>query len=62
MIDRRNSTIIVPISGLAIPFHITALKNISKTDEGEFATIRMNLVAPGQAGSKKEDQVAAKLC
>lgn len=36
MVDIRNSTLILPIYGFAVPFHINTLKNVSKNEEGEF--------------------------
>lgn len=42
---------------MAVPFHITTLKNASKSDEGDFVMLRLNFITPGQAGGKKEDMV-----
>lgn len=57
MVDKRNETIILPFYGMAVPFHITTLKNASKSDEGDFVMLRLNFITPGQAGGKKEDMV-----
>jgi nucleosome binding factor SPN SPT16 subunit len=57
VVDARAHTIILPIYGLAVPFHISTLKNISKSDEGDYVMLRLNFITPGQAGGKKEDQV-----
>ncbi|RUS30293.1 hypothetical protein BC938DRAFT_479592 [Jimgerdemannia flammicorona] len=54
-VDQKAESIICPIYGLAVPFHISTLKNASKSDEGEFVILRLNFLTPGQAGSKKED-------
>lgn len=43
--------------GMAVPFHISTLKNASKSDEGDFVMLRLNFLTPGQAGGKKEDLV-----
>ncbi|KAI9251558.1 FACT complex subunit-domain-containing protein [Sporodiniella umbellata] len=55
VVDRKHSSIILPIYGMAVPFHISTLKNASKSDEGDFVMLRLNFLTPGQAGSKKED-------
>lgn len=55
--DARANSIILPIYGLAVPFHISTLKNVSKSDEGDYVMLRLNFITPGQAGGKKEDQV-----
>ncbi|KAI8089405.1 FACT complex subunit-domain-containing protein [Halteromyces radiatus] len=55
IVDKRNDTVILPIYGMAVPFHISTLKTASKSDEGEFVMLRFNFVTPGQAGNKKED-------
>ncbi|KAJ1948645.1 FACT complex subunit spt16, partial [Linderina macrospora] len=55
IVDERADTIILPIYGMAVPFHISALKNISKNDEGEYVYLRLNMVSPGQGVGKKEN-------
>lgn len=55
--DKRNESIILPMYGMAVPFHISTLKNASKSDEGDFVMLRLNFLTPGQAGGKKEDLV-----
>ncbi|CAB4485087.1 unnamed protein product [Rhizophagus irregularis] len=55
VVDQRNETIILPVFGLAVPFHISTLKNVNKTDEGEYTYLRINFLTPGQASGKKED-------
>ncbi|KAG0173480.1 FACT complex subunit spt16 [Apophysomyces sp. BC1015] len=55
IVDKRNESIILPIYGMAVPFHISTLKNASKSDEGDFMMLRLNFLTPGQAGGKKED-------
>ncbi|KAI7860506.1 FACT complex subunit-domain-containing protein [Circinella umbellata] len=55
VVDKRNETVILPFYGMAVPFHITTLKNASKSDEGDFVMLRLNFITPGQAGGKKED-------
>ena len=57
VVDQRNESIILPVFGLAVPFHISTLKNVNKTDEGEYTYLRINFLTPGQASGKKEDMV-----
>lgn len=54
-VDEQRSTVILPISGGAVPFHINTIKNVSKTDEGEYTVLRINFQSPGQIVGKKED-------
>ncbi|KAJ7197220.1 FACT complex subunit SPT16 [Mycena pura] len=54
-IDRKNQSVILPIHGFAVPFHINTIKNASKNDEGEFTYLRINFQTPGQLAGKKED-------
>ncbi|KDQ60609.1 hypothetical protein JAAARDRAFT_31568 [Jaapia argillacea MUCL 33604] len=54
-VDRKAQTVILPIHGFAVPFHINTIKNVSKNDEGEFTYLRVNFQTPGQLAGKKED-------
>ena len=45
-VDKRNDTLIFPIMGLAVPFHISTIKNASKSDEGEYTYLRVNFNNP----------------
>jgi nucleosome binding factor SPN SPT16 subunit len=47
----------LPIFGQAVPFHLSTLKNVSKSDEGENVLVRFNFIIPGQATGKKEEHV-----
>ncbi|KAI8873416.1 SPT16-domain-containing protein [Ramicandelaber brevisporus] len=53
-IDEKNDTIILPIYGQAVPFHISTLKNVSKSDEFDHVALRFNFVSPGQGAGKKD--------
>ncbi|CAG8585817.1 6383_t:CDS:10 [Funneliformis mosseae] len=55
VVDQRNESVILPVFGLAVPFHISTLKNVNKTEEGEYTYLRINFLTPGQASGKKED-------
>ncbi|CAB4251990.1 similar to Saccharomyces cerevisiae YGL207W SPT16 Subunit of the heterodimeric FACT complex (Spt16p-Pob3p) [Maudiozyma barnettii] len=54
-VDWKTQTIIIPIYGRPVPFHINSYKNGSKNEEGEYTYLRLNFHAPGSAGgiSKK---------
>ncbi|KAF8636567.1 hypothetical protein AX17_003378 [Amanita inopinata Kibby_2008] len=54
-VDRKAQTVILPIHGFAVPFHINTIKNASKSDEGEYTYLRINFQTPGQLAGKKED-------
>ncbi|TFY82810.1 hypothetical protein EWM64_g1199 [Hericium alpestre] len=54
-VDRKAHTVVLPIYGFAVPFHINTIKNVSKNDEGDFTYIRVNFQTPGQLAGKKED-------
>ncbi|KIY62352.1 FACT complex subunit SPT16 [Cylindrobasidium torrendii FP15055 ss-10] len=54
-VDKKAQTVILPIHGFMVPFHVHTIKNISKSDEGEFTLLRVNFQTPGQLVSKKED-------
>lgn len=58
-IDHKNESIILPMYGLAVPFHISTLKNVSKNDEGEYVYLRLNFITPGQSMGKKDDLVVS---
>ncbi|KAJ7168138.1 FACT complex subunit SPT16 [Mycena crocata] len=54
-VDRKAQTVILPINGFAVPFHINTIKNASKNDEGDITYLRINFQTPGQLAGKKED-------
>jgi len=56
-VDEAKSTIILPINGFITPFHISTIKNVSLTDEGDQSMLRINFQSPGQILGKKEDTV-----
>lgn len=59
--DRKAQTIILPVHGFVVPFHINTIKNVSKNEEGEFTYLRVNFQTPGQLAGKKEDTVSVLL-
>lgn len=56
IVDQKNSTVVLPIMGRPVPFHIQTIKNASKSDEGDFAYLRINFLSPGQGVGRKDDQ------
>lgn len=57
-VDWKNQTIILPIYGRPVPFHINSYKNGSKNEEGEFTYLRFNFHSPGAGGiSKKTEEL-----
>jgi nucleosome binding factor SPN SPT16 subunit len=54
-VDSRKQTVILPINGYAVPFHIKSIKNAIKQEEGDYTTIRVMFITPGQLTGKKED-------
>ncbi|KAK7888368.1 FACT complex subunit spt16 [Exophiala xenobiotica] len=55
-VDHKASTVILPIMGRPVPFHINTIKNVSKSDEGEYTHLRFNFLSPGQGVGRKDDQ------
>lgn len=55
-IDLKAMTVILPIMGRPVPFHINTIKNVSKSDEGEYTHLRFNFLSPGQGVGRKDDQ------
>ncbi|KAJ6221120.1 hypothetical protein RDWZM_006932 [Blomia tropicalis] len=53
-VDKRYETIILPIFGIPVPFHISTIKNISQSIEGDYTYLRINFFTPGTTISKSE--------
>ncbi|KAH8893201.1 transcription elongation complex subunit [Thozetella sp. PMI_491] len=56
VIDQKNGTVILPVMGRPVPFHINTIKNASKSDEGEWSFLRINFLSPGQGVGRKDEQ------
>ena len=56
VVDVKASTVVLPIMGRPVPFHINTIKNASKSDEGEYSFLRINFLSPGQGVGRKDDQ------
>ncbi|MFH4974936.1 hypothetical protein AB6A40_001645 [Gnathostoma spinigerum] len=46
-VDRRHDTVILPIFGVPVPFHISMIKNTSQSVEGDYLYLRINFTHPG---------------
>jgi len=56
-VDEQKQTVLIPIYGSIVPFHISTIKNVTKTEEGDKIVLRINFQSPGQIAGKKEDMV-----
>ena len=54
-VDQRASTIILPISGRPIPFHINTFRSGSTTDEGKYVYLRLNFNSPDSLMTKRDN-------
>lgn len=61
-VDEPRNSVILPIYGFATPFHISTIKNVSKTEEGDYTVLRVNFQSPGQILGRKEDTVSISIC
>ncbi|KAJ1332209.1 hypothetical protein BSLG_008871 [Batrachochytrium salamandrivorans] len=53
LVDRRSESILLPIFGQSVPFHISTLKNVSKSDEQDFVLL-IQFCYPRPVGWEKE--------
>ena len=51
-VDLEAESVIVPIFGQPVPFHVSAIKNIALPDPDRATYLRINFYTPGQAGGK----------
>jgi len=56
VVDKKNLTVMLPIMGRPVPFHIHTIKNASHTPEADFTSLRVNFLSPGQGVGRKDDQ------
>ena len=57
VVDERASTVVLPIMGRPVPFHIHTIKTVSANEEGgNITTLRINFLSPGQGVGRKDDQ------
>ncbi|XP_018564302.1 FACT complex subunit spt16 [Anoplophora glabripennis] len=53
-VDQKYETVILPIYGIAVPFHISTIKNISQSVEGDYTYLRINFFHPGSTMGKTD--------
>jgi nucleosome binding factor SPN SPT16 subunit len=53
-VDRKYETVIMPIYGIPVPFHISTIKNISQSVEGDYTYLRINFFHPGATMGRNE--------
>lgn len=56
-VDKKNDTVVLPINGIPVPFHIATIKNATKSDEGKYAFLRINFVTPARTTGKSDGVV-----
>ncbi|KAI0148751.1 FACT complex subunit SPT16 [Xylariaceae sp. FL1272] len=56
LVDAKSHTVVLPVMGRPVPFHIQTIKNASKNVEGEWSYLRINFLSPGQGVGRKDDQ------
>nr|ODO02764.1 FACT complex subunit SPT16 [Cryptococcus depauperatus CBS 7855] len=54
-VDEQRQSVVLPINGYAVPYHISTIKNITKNEESSHVILRINFQSPGQIAGKKED-------
>ena len=50
-IDNKSNSILLPINGQHVPFHICILKSVVKNDEGKNASLRFNFHIPNSVAT-----------
>lgn len=56
-IDKKHETVIMPVFGIATPFHIATIKNISMSVEGDYTYLRINFFVPGSSLGRHEGNI-----
>lgn len=56
-VDQKYETVILPIYGRPVPYHISTIKNISQSVEGDYTYLRINFFHPGATMGKGESGV-----
>lgn len=52
MVDMKAECVLVPINGVPVPFHISTIKNVSKSEEDKATFLRINFYAAGVSIAK----------
>ena len=58
-VDKGHETIILPVYGMPTPFHISTLKNLSSSVEGDYTYLRLNFFHPGATITKASEGSSA---
>ncbi|CAG5090888.1 Similar to dre4: FACT complex subunit spt16 (Drosophila melanogaster) [Cotesia congregata] len=53
-VDKKYETVILPVFGIPVPFHISTIKNISQSVEGDYTYLRINFFHPGATMGRNE--------
>lgn len=56
--DKAHETVLLPIFGVPTPFHISTIKNLSSSVEGDYTYLRINFFNPGVSVNKVGGVVA----
>ncbi|XP_035678182.1 FACT complex subunit SPT16-like isoform X1 [Branchiostoma floridae] len=56
-VDKKYETVILPVFGVPTPYHISTIKNISMSVEGDYTYLRINFFCPGSALGRNEGNV-----
>ncbi|KAL7294303.1 hypothetical protein TKK_0012316 [Trichogramma kaykai] len=56
-VDKKYETVIMPVFGIPTPFHISTIKNISQSVEGDYTYLRINFFHPGATMGRNEGGV-----
>jgi nucleosome binding factor SPN SPT16 subunit len=55
-VDEDRQTVLVPVNGVLVPFHISVLKNVTKQETGNVSILRINFVNPSPSLSLGVDK------
>ncbi|KAF1765348.1 hypothetical protein GCK72_005300 [Caenorhabditis remanei] len=55
-VDRKNNSVILPISGIPVPYHISMIKSSMISTEENFTYLRINFVTSGGTIGKKNEK------
>ncbi|RWS25593.1 FACT complex subunit spt16-like protein [Leptotrombidium deliense] len=56
-VDKKYETLVLPIFGIPVPFHISTIKNISQSIEGDYTYLRLNFFHPGSTLARNESSM-----
>lgn len=56
-VDMERESVLLPIHGMHVPFHISTIKNVVQPEPDQSASyLRINFFTPGTAGQKPRPQ------